>query len=125
VSESLLEVEPATHLTSNRDVLLTRRGNDLYVHLHRDPVTDAVKLKPLQSAPRRATLLNDGRPVEFAVDLLPSEHVDFQPILRLKNLPGTELCSTGLVVKREFEDLSDCRAGTCAPPPVKVDVRVM
>jgi alpha-L-fucosidase len=104
VSESLLDVEPATHLTSNRDVLLTRRANDLYVHLYREPTAAAVKLKPLQTAPKRATLLNDGREVEFAVDLLPSEHVDFQPVLRLKKLPVNELCNEVLVVKVEFEE---------------------
>jgi len=122
VSESLLDMESATHLTSNRDVLLTRRGNDVYVHLYRDPVTDTVKLKPLQTLPKRATLLNDGREVEFAVDLLPSEHVDFQPVLRLTNLPTNELSNTVLVVKLEFEEgLEDAvvvdAAGT-------VDVRV-
>ena len=34
VKESLLDVEPASHLIENREVLLTRRGNTLYVHLH-------------------------------------------------------------------------------------------
>ncbi|MEI6501744.1 MAG: alpha-L-fucosidase, partial [Armatimonadota bacterium] len=122
VSESLLDMESATHLTSNRDVLLTRRGNDVYVHLYRDPVTDTVKLKPLQTLPKRATLLNDGREVEFAVDLLPSEHVDFQPVLRLTKLPTNELSNTVLVVKLEFEEgLEDAVA---AKTPEKVDVRV-
>lgn len=123
VSESLLDVEPATQLTKNRDVLLTRRGNDLYVHLYRAPTADAVKLGPLQVAPKRATLLNDGREVEFAVDLLPSEHVEFKPVLRLKKLPINELCNEVLVVKVEFEE------GLGEAKPVaaeaKVDVRVM
>ena len=121
VGESLLGVQTATHLTTNRDVLLTRRGNDLYVHLYRDPVTAAVKLKPLRTAPRRATLLNDGRPVEFAVDLLPSEHVGFQPVLRLKRLPVNELSNTVLVVKLEFDaPLEDAAA---PPAPASVDIR--
>lgn len=114
-------MQTATHLTTNRDVLLTRRGNDLYVHLYRDPVTAAVKLKPLRTAPRRATLLNDGRPVEFAVDLLPSEHVGFQPVLRLKRLPVNELSNTVLVVKLEFDaPLEDAAA---PPAPASVDIR--
>ncbi len=85
-------------------MLLTRRGNTVYVHLHRDPVTDAVKLKPIRTLPVRATLLNDGRPVECAADVLPSEHVTQTPCLRLKRLPVNELCNEVLVVKLEFAD---------------------
>jgi alpha-L-fucosidase len=102
VQESLLDVAPASQLTENRDVLLTRRGNTLYVHLHRDPVYDAVKLKPISVAPLTATLLNDGRSIEFSVDILPSEHATQEPCLRLKRLPVNELCNEVLVVKLEF-----------------------
>lgn len=106
VKESLLDVQPASNLTMNREVLLTRRGSTVYVHLHRDPVTSAVKLKPLDVLPKSAVLLNDGREVQCSVDLLPSEHMDFKPCLRLKNLPVNELCNTVLVAKLEFDDLS-------------------
>lgn len=103
VSESLLEVEPASRLTENRNVLLTRRDDTLYVHLHQDPAADAVKLKPLAVLPRSATLLNDGRPVECSVDVLPSEHAGQKPCLRLKGLPLNELCNEALVVKLQFD----------------------
>lgn len=107
VRESLEGVEPASSLTSNRSVLLTRRGDTLYVHLHRDPVSEAVKLKPIDVAPRRATLLNTGEPVEFAVDLVPSEHADQKATLRLRGLPINELANTVMVVKLEFDHLPD------------------
>jgi alpha-L-fucosidase len=105
VKESLENVQPASHLTANRNVLLTRRDNTLYVHLHKDPPSAAVKLKPLATAPRKATLLNDGRAVEFAVEMPPSEHVAHVPCLRLRNLPVNELCNTVMVVKLEFDEL--------------------
>ena len=105
VRESLEDVEPASHLTINRNVLLTRRGNTLYVHLHKDAVTEAVKLKPLAIAPRRATLLNTGQDVQWAVELIPSEHVEHKPCLRLKRLPANELSNTVMVVRLEFDDL--------------------
>jgi alpha-L-fucosidase len=107
VRESLEDVQPASHLTTNRSVLLTRRGNTLYVHLHRDPVSEGVKLKPIATAPRRATLLNTGQPVEFAVDLVPTEHVEQKPCLHLHKLPVNELSNTVLVVKLEFDSFSD------------------
>jgi alpha-L-fucosidase len=103
VKESVEDVVPVSHLTANRNVLLTGRGNTLYVHMHRDPSGDAVKLKPIDVAPRRATLLNTGQPVEFAVDLVPSDHVEHKAYLRLRKLPVNELSNTVLVVKLEFD----------------------
>jgi alpha-L-fucosidase len=86
-------------------VLLTRRDNTLYVHLHRDPVREAVQLKPIAIAPRRATLLNTGKPLEFAVDMAPSDHIEHKPYLRIRNLPVDEMADTVLVVKLEFDRL--------------------
>ncbi len=96
--------EPAPHLTENRDVLLTRRGNTLYVHAHKPPASARVVLKPIARLPRKATLLNTGAPVEVGLDLLPSQHVDYRPYLRLRNLPANELSNTALVIKLEFDD---------------------
>jgi len=103
VKESLEDVAPATHLTSNRNVLLTRRDRTLYVHLNKDPFGEGVKLKPINVAPRRATLLNDGRAVPWALDLAPSDHAEQRAYLRLRGLPVNELCNTVLVVKLEFD----------------------
>jgi alpha-L-fucosidase len=107
VRESLENVVPGSHLTSNRNVLLTRKGNDLYVHLNSDPVGEAVKLKPLTQAPRKATLLNTGQPVECSLDLVPSEHVEQGHYLRLRKLPVNEMANTVLVVKLEFDRLDE------------------
>jgi alpha-L-fucosidase len=107
VKESLEGVVPASSYTVNRDVLLTRRDNTLYVHLFKEPTSAAVKLNPLQITPRRATLLNTGAPVEFAVDLVPNEHVEHKPCLRLRKLPVNELANTVLVVKLEFDRLPE------------------
>jgi alpha-L-fucosidase len=106
VQESVEGVEPASHLTANRNVLLTRRDSTLYVHLYRDPVSEAVKLKPLAVLPRRAILLNTGAPVECALDLVPSDHAEQKAYLRLRRLPVNELANTVLVVKLEFDDSS-------------------
>jgi alpha-L-fucosidase len=104
VSESLEDVTPASTLTNNRSVLLTRRDrNILYVHIV-DPVSSAVKLMPIAVAPRRATLLNTGKSVDSAVEMVPSEHVAHKPCLRLRNLPANEMAGTVMVVKLEFED---------------------
>jgi alpha-L-fucosidase len=107
VREALEDVTPASHLTSNRNVLLTRRGNTLYVHLHKDPLGTAVKLKPLAVRPRRATLLNTGQAVDCTLDMAPSDHVEQKGYLRLRGLPVNELANTVLVVRLEFDRLPD------------------
>lgn len=105
VKEALLDVEPANELTVNRSVLLTRRGNTLYVHLHQDPVSSAVKLKPLDLAPRSATLLNTGAPVTWSLEMTPWDHLEQRGFLRLTGLPVNEMANTVLVVKLEFHHL--------------------
>ncbi len=110
VKESLEGAVPASHLTANRNVLLTSKDNNLYVHLNGDPVGEVVKLKPLATAPRKATLLNTGTPVEWSLDLVPSEHVEQGRYLRLRKLPANELTNTVMVVKLEFD------AGAARPP---------
>jgi alpha-L-fucosidase len=105
VRESLEQIEPASHLTTNRDVMLTRRGDSiLYVHLNSYPKGNSVKLPPLTSKPRRATLLNDGSPVETVVNLTPLDHASQQPVLRIRNLPVNETANVVPVVKLEFDE---------------------
>ena len=107
VEEAVKDVEPASHLTRNRDILLTRRDNVIYVHLVNDPRTSGVKLDPIADAPKKATLLNTGEPVDFTVDLVPTNHIEHKPYLRLQNLPVNELINTVMVVKLEFDEIPD------------------
>lgn len=103
VKEAFDGTVPASELTSNRDVLITRRGDTLYVHLYTVPASTAVVLNPLAVRPRRATLLNTGAEVEARVDMLPRFHEQRTECLRLRNLPVNELAGTALVVKLEFD----------------------
>jgi len=96
VAESFT-AEPASLLVDNRAVLLTRNANTLYVHLNQVPQGRAVSLKPLQTEPCRATLLNDGRPVQTRVELLPSDHREGKGWLRLYDLPVDEFAGRVMV----------------------------
>jgi alpha-L-fucosidase len=107
VKESLENVHPASHLSENPNILLTRRGQTLYVHLNKDPECSSVKLKPLAVLPRKATLLNTGASVNCVVDMPPTEHDKQNVCLRLVNLPVNELANTLLVVKLEFDYLPE------------------
>jgi alpha-L-fucosidase len=103
VADAFEDTVPASTLTTNRMVLLTRRGNTVFVHLHRDPAGDSVKLPPLSILPKRATLLNTGAPVQCVVDMAPSDHLTQAAYLRLVNLPVNELANTVPVVRLEFD----------------------
>lgn len=105
--ESLYGVTPASSMTANRSVLLTRRDNTLYVHLCTDQIQSDVVLRPLVDLPVKATLLNDGRSIRCANDMIPSQHQAGQGYLRLQGLPVNEYANTVLVVKLEFEKLED------------------
>jgi alpha-L-fucosidase len=95
---------PASHETENRDVLLTCKGTTLYVHLHHLPTTCRVLLKPFDRLPRRATLLNTGRPIETSMADLPSLHAQSRKAyLRLRKLPANRLSGTVMVAKLEFD----------------------
>lgn len=103
VKESLENVIPASMLTTNRNIMLTSRENTLYVHLNKDATGNVVKLKPLNVAPTKATLLNDGRKIEFVVRFHPSDHSEQKAYLSLFNLPANEMCNTVPVIKLEFD----------------------
>lgn len=106
VRESLFSVEPASELTTNRDVVLTRRGNTLYVHLIKEPETASVFLHPLAEMPRRAVLLNTGKAVDCDVADLPRLH-NLTPdrCLRVKHLPVNDRSTAGWVFKLDFDNL--------------------
>jgi len=106
VRESLFEVEPAGALTTNRDVVLTRRRNTLYVHLVKEPETSSVFLPPMTEPPRRATLLNTGEPVAFDVADLPRlANQKPEHCLRLKHLPVNGRPPAGWIFKLDFDRL--------------------
>jgi alpha-L-fucosidase len=105
VGESYGDAQPASHLSENHNVMLTRRGNSLYVHLHTVPMTDAVKLKPFTTAPKRAVLLNKGSELPLSTELCPADHQSQTGYLRVRGIPADSLANTVGVIRLDFENL--------------------
>jgi len=106
VRESFEGAVPATALVTEGDpLLLTRKRNTVYVHLYQDPPANGITLKPFDTLPRRATLLNTGEDLECGVDMMPSYHRDKRAYLHIKNLPVIALSGEVMVIKLEFGDL--------------------
>ncbi len=104
VRPTLWDVESVAELSSNTDVVLTRSGNTLYVHLIKEPETTSVFLYPLVDAPRRAVLHNSGEELAFDVGPFPRQHHQKpQQCLRIKYLPVAARPSYGWVLALEYE----------------------
>ena len=102
--EAFADTEPCTKLTTNQDVLLSRRGNVIYVHLSNPVKSDAVVLPPLNEPPLEAVLLNSGHELESSIDVLPAYWTDNARVLRIKGLPAETLSGKEtLVIKLRFE----------------------
>ena len=103
VDESFINVKTDSELINSPGVLVTKKDKTVYVHLNRLPVGNGIKLKPVTVAPEKATLLNNGKKVDFVVNLCPSDHATQQPYLRLRNLPVAEFSNSAMVIKLEFD----------------------
>ena len=103
VDESFINVKTDSEMINSPGVLVTKRDKTVYVHLNRLPVGNGIKLKPVTVAPEKATLLNNGKKVDFVVNLCPSDHATQQPYLRLRNLPVAEFSNSVMVIKLEFD----------------------
>jgi len=103
VDESFNNVQTDSELVSAPGVLVTKREHTVYIHLNSFPVGEGIKLKPVTVAPKKATLLNTDKKVDFVVNLCPSDHATQQPYLRLRNLPAHEFADTVMVIKLEFD----------------------
>jgi alpha-L-fucosidase len=117
VKESLLNVIPAPNLSSNRNVMLTSKGNSLYVHLNKELPGNVVKLKPINVEPEKVILLNDGREIDFIIRFNPSDHTEGKAYLNLINLPVNEFCDSVLVIKLDF----NCPVDELVRPNSKFD----
>ncbi len=92
---------PEGGVTVREHVLLTRKGNTIYVHAYRDLQSDTIVLRPLARKPKRAVLLNTGQELETSVDQLPWFWRE-RPYLRIRDIPVNELTGEVPVVRLEF-----------------------
>jgi alpha-L-fucosidase len=103
VGESYRNVQLDNELVNIPGVLLTRKDSTLFVHMNRASQGNGLKLKPITVLPARAILLNNGQPIDCAVNLVPSEHATQEPCLRLRNLPVNELADRVLIARLDFD----------------------
>jgi len=105
VKESFLGTEPAAGLTDNANVILTKKGNTLYVHMLKAD-SSGIVLNPMDTLPERATVLNTGERLEAALDLMPWASLNSgKEYLHIWNIPVDKLANEAIVIKLEFDRL--------------------
>ncbi|MBN2851736.1 MAG: alpha-L-fucosidase [Clostridia bacterium] len=102
VKISLYEVIPSSILTTNRDVLITKKENKLYIHLFKSPIKSSVYLPPISTLPKKAVLLNNMTSVKTSIDITPHTWNDEKRTLRLCDLPVNEFLNEVMVIELEF-----------------------
>lgn len=104
VREAFTDAQPASDLTQNRDVFLTRRGDTLYVHALAPLTADAVMLPPLSDPPCSVTLLNTGQTLACSTQVVPVHWKTGKRFLRITRIPR-EAMATGqtLVFRLTFK----------------------
>lgn len=105
VKESYEEVQPVTQIFENPEISVTRRNQTYYIHFNRGLRTNGFSLKPVNIMPKKATILNDGRPVECSISMAAGDYVEQKKYLRLKNLPVADYYDKTMVIKLEFDGI--------------------
>lgn len=101
LKESYENVEPLINLISNKNILLTKRGSTLYIHLNKVPIGNSVNLKPIKYEPKQAVLLNTNQAIECIVERLPYEK---EPFLIIRKLPVNKMANRVLIIKLVFDE---------------------
>ncbi|NLF17787.1 MAG: glycoside hydrolase [Lentisphaerae bacterium] len=102
VKESLTDVETVEDIVTDPAVPVTRRGNTLYLHLHRPLNARRLLVTTLTARPERAILLNDGRPIRTSTELLPRYYRKGERPLRLCDLPVDEFAGSVMVLRLDL-----------------------
>ena len=104
VKEALEDAQPCTELFQEQeDMLVTRKGNCLYLHFPTNPVYSGVVLNPIMTLPEEAILLNNQQPLTARIERLPRGRKE--AILQLYGLPVDTLTGETYVIRLKFADL--------------------
>jgi alpha-L-fucosidase len=104
VKEALEDAQPCAELFADKeDMLVTRKGNTLYLHFPTDPACSGVVLDPIMTLPERAILLNNQQPLTARIERLPRGRKE--AVLQLYGLPVDALTGETYVIRLDFADL--------------------
>ena len=97
----------------------TVHDNNVYLHLPPACGCSGFILKPFDVVPRKATLLNNGQEIEAKVCFSPWDYDNNEnkPHLHIRGIPADELLNENIVIKMEFDDVSEFLSQTSKKIP--------
>ncbi len=104
VKEAYEGAEPISEVFGRDDLMFTRKGNALYVHLVPAPESSGIILNPVSVLPHSAILLNNGAAVKAVVEKMPTL-ANEKDYLHVSDIPVNEFVSQVIVIKLVFDDL--------------------
>lgn len=98
-------------LLENRDIVCTKKGDILYVHLPKGLDYCGLTLKPIDVLPKSVTLLNDGSPLKYSIVTrpedkdrsLPNGYLN-RPTLHIFDIPADKFETETMVMKIVLDD---------------------
>ncbi len=104
--EALTDVECISDRIKNEDLLCTRKGNNIYIHLYKDPQGTTVEIDPIDKIPQKAVLINDGMILQAKRDTgvkywkMPMEY------LRIRGIPVDKYYDSVMIIRLEYTNLN-------------------
>jgi alpha-L-fucosidase len=102
--EAFENIDPFPLDGNKGKTLCGRRENVVYVYLHDSPRKTGIILNPINILPKKATVLNNGKILNAAVEQMPSLYPDKKEYLHIWNIPVDELANEAIILKLEFDD---------------------
>ncbi len=111
VKESFEGAKPVSNLFDRKDMMFTRKENELYLHLIPEPECTGVILNPITVLPKRAVVLNNGCMLKTTVEEMPTLYGK-GVYLHISGIPVNALIDQVIIIKLEFNDLDKALEST-------------
>ena len=102
IKESVTDTVIVSDMFTSKDFYVTKRDNTVYLHFIKDLISCGLTLAPMKVLPKNVTLLNNGQPLKFGIDLSPEDcggGIIREPNLHIYNIPVDELIGEVIVIK--------------------------
>lgn len=93
-----------TNVKADDPVVMTRRGNTVYVHCPKGLSQTGLDLRAIRILPQKAVVLNDGAPVTSDLDVIPHNYVTCRKTLHLGNIDADRYANETVVIRLDFAE---------------------
>jgi len=107
VKEAFYDTTPANGILKMPSVMMTVRGNCVYLCFLNDIQAESIIIEPFETVPKKVVLLNTGESLGAVRNLGARPYNEPLENTRILNIPVEELYDTVPIMKLEFNELPD------------------